>query len=563
MTATLEALTTASPTWVQCCRCRTFIYGKRFNRDLHVCVECGWHHQISARERISQLFDERSSHAIDVQLSYRYEFDFVDSKPYAQRLAEARKNTGLDDAMLCVHGKIEGHDVIAAIMDFAFMGGSLGSAVGELITMAAELALAHRIPLLIVCASGGARMQEGAISLMQMAKTTQMLSRLDEAGVLTISLITDPTYGGVAASFATATDIVLCEPGARMGFAGPRVIEQTIGRALPERFQTAESLLERGLIDGVITRSGLRSTLGQLLSITEDNPHDGVSQASDPLIRELAQLPERDAWQVVRLARDLGRPTTLDYAGLLLDDFIELHGDRVFGDCPAVVAGLGRLNGLALVLIGHQKGHTVSQSAARHFGMASPAGNRKAARLMTLAGKLGLPVVSLIDTPGAYPGAEAEEHGQAFRIAENLRLMSRLPVPIVAVVIGEGGSGGALALGVADRVLLSANAVYSVISPEGCAAILWRNRAAAPLAAAELGLEARTLLRLGVVDAILPEPEGGAQQDHSVAASLLGDALASTLQELIPLDPAVLLEQRAARFRRFGCWRATPEKADA
>ncbi|MFD8077183.1 carboxyltransferase subunit alpha [Streptomyces sp. NPDC059718] len=477
---------------------------------------------------------------------------FADTRPYAERLREARAATGLDEAVVCVHGTVEGQPVVVAAMDFRFLGGSLGLGVGSLITRAARSSLRRRVPLLLVTASGGARMQEGALSLMQMARTAQALTELDEAGVLVVSLVTDPTYGGVAASYATLADVIIAEPGARMGFAGPRVIQQTTGQRLPEGFQTAEFLFARGLIDDVVPRAALRPTLARLLRLRSG----GAAADRGPAVRVVRtadELPERDAWEAVRLARHPLRPTAADYAAHLLQDFHELHGDRLAADCPAVIGGPGLLHGSPVMLIGHHKGGPgLEERRRRHFGMATPAGYRKAARLMRTAAKLGMPVVTLIDTPGANPGPEAESGGQALAIAENLRLMARLPVPVVAVITGEGGSGGALAFAVADRVLVSANGIYSVISPEGCAAILWKDAGAAPAAAAALRLHARDLLRLGIVDGVVPEPPDGAHGDHAHAAALVGGALSAALDELRPWTPDRLLAERRDRFHRFG-----------
>jgi acetyl-CoA carboxylase carboxyl transferase subunit beta len=476
---------------------------------------------------------------------------FVDVRPYRERLREAHVGIGLDEAVVIARGTLRGEMVVAAVMDFDFMGGSVGCAAGELVTRAAEIALVERIPLLMATASGGARMQEGVYSLMQMAKTSQALAALDEAGILTITLITDPTFGGVAASFATLADLIVAEPGARMGFAGPRVIEQTTGQRLPVGFQTADFLFDHGLIDAVLPRSTVRPALARLLGL--QTPSDSVPRPSrDLLIRDVDLLPKRDAWDAVRLARHAGRPTTLDYAAHVLDWLQELHGDRIQGDCPAVVGGVGRLQGIPVVLIGQQKGRNTSERVARRFGMASPEGHRKAARLMRLAAKMDIPVVTLIDTPGAEPGVQAEERGQAIAIAENLRLMAGLPVPIVAVVTGEGGSGGALALAIADQVLACENAVYSVISPEGCAAILWRDTAFAPAAATALQLDARALLMHRIVDGVVPEPAGGAHTDPLAAAGLLREALVAALQELLPLSRDQLLRRRHQRFREYG-----------
>ncbi|MCE0764874.1 acetyl-CoA carboxylase, carboxyltransferase subunit beta [Pseudonocardia kujensis] len=524
------------------------VYAKRLQRAAGVCPECGHHSPLTAPERLVQLLDAGSVEALPVDVPDADVLAFVDSKPYPDRLRDARRRTGLDEAVLCARGRIAGHPVVVAAMDFRFLGGSLGAAVGEAITRACEVAEAERTPLLLVSASGGARMQEGILALMQMAKTSQALRRLDEAGVLTISLITDPTYGGVAASFATLCDVIVAEPGARLGFAGPRVIAQTIGETLPAGFQTAEYLLEHGIIDLIAPRAELRGTLAKLLAVG-----GGAAEVTDEpasvLVRDAAQLPERHPWEAVRAARRFGRPTTLDYANLLLEDFTELHGDRMAADCTAMITGLGRLAGIPVVLVGTQKGRTPAELPKRNYGMPTPAGYRKAARAMRLAGKLGLPVVSLVDTSGAFPGVAAEEQGQAVAIAENLRLLSGLPVPVVAVVTGEGGSGGALALALADEVLMCGDAVYSVITPEGCASILWKDAGAAPRAAEALRVDARSLLDLGVVDGVVPEAEHG---DHVAAADNLGSALVGSLLPLSRMDRETRLARRHERFRRFG-----------
>lgn len=564
--------------WVRCERCADLIYGKRFARTLRVCPDCGWHSPLTAQQRLDQLLDAGSAAPVGEVQPLHDPLEFADTRPYAERLADARARTGLREAVICALGRVEDQPVVVAAMDFRFLGGSLGCGVGALICEAARTALARRVPLLLVTASGGARMQEGALALMQMAKTAQAMAELDEAGILTVSLITDPTYGGVAASYATLADVLVAEPGARLGFAGPRVIEQTTGERLPEGFQTAEFLMEHGMVDNIVPRSALRPTLARLLALGRPAPPEGGAGAGGrtpaeaprtapagerpaaeggaargAVVRRLEEVAERDAWEAVRTARHPERPTVMDYLGRLLDDFHELHGDRLLEDCPAVVGGPGRLGGRPVMVIGqHKGGASLTERQAHRFGMPAPSGYRKSARLMRMAAKLGLPVVTLVDTPGAHPGPDAERGGQALAIADNLRLMSRLPVPVVAAVVGEGGSGGALALAVADRVLISAGGVYSVISPEGCAAILWKNPEAARAAAAALRLDPRELLRLGVVDGVVPEPPDGAHSDPAKAAALLGDALTETLSELVPWDPDRLLRARAERFRRFG-----------
>jgi len=287
--------------------------------------------------------------------------------------------------------------------------------------------------------------------------------------------------------------------------------------------------------------------------------------SEDPQARdEIARLEERlqrlqqkiygglTAWQRAQLARHPKRPHTLDFFNLLLEDFVELHGDRVFGDDKAIVGGLARFDGEPVVVLGHQKGRDTRENIARNFGMPHPEGYRKALRLMQLAAKFGKPILSFIDTPGAYPGLGAEERGQAEAIARNLREMAGLPTPIVCVVTGEGGSGGALAIGVGNRVLMLEHAIYSVISPEGCAAILWADAAKASEAAGLMRITAPDLLRLGVIDGIVPEPAGGAHRNWEATAANLRGALRDQLWELKSKSPEQLVEERYDKFRRIG-----------
>ena len=559
--ADVVATRAASAEWRRCPSCQAFVYYKRLKRNLHVCPECNHHFRLRIRDRLAMLLDEGSYEELSADLEPQDTLSFVDSKPYTERIAAAQKKAGAKSGALYGRGTIDGHRLIVSGIDFDFIGGSMSGAVGESITRAAELALDERTPLLVISASGGARMQEGCVSLMQMAKTSQAIGRLYEEGILYISLLTDPTYGGVSASFATLGDVLVSEPAARIGFAGPSVIEQTIRQKLPEGFQTSGFLMEHGMLDLVETRENLRRSLRTLLEFHEhaeaargdkaNSDRLPATEGAEP-IADAGDVPARDPWDVVQLARNIERPHTLDYAGWVFDDFLELHGDRLFEDDKAIVGGLARLGELSVVVIGHQKGSNTSEMMERNFGMPEPEGYRKGMRLMRYAAKFGMPVITLVDTAGAYPGLGAEERGQSNAIAESIMLMSRLPVPAITVVTGEGGSGGALALAAADRVLMLENSYYSVISPEGCATILFKDAASAPRAAAALRITGPDLLTLGIMDAVIPEPEGGAHTDHQATAANVKTALVANLRELLALEPSELLEKRYERFRKFG-----------
>ncbi|MDF5755374.1 acetyl-CoA carboxylase carboxyl transferase subunit alpha [Spongiactinospora sp. TRM90649] len=550
----------AHPQWTSCERCRSLVYLPRLDRDLHVCPECGHHRRIGAKRRLRTLLDPGSFRPATA-VRGGDPLGFSDSRPYPARLAQARRATSLADAACHGRGAIAGHEVVVLAMDFGFMGGSMGSAVGETVARAADDALATRTPLILVTCSGGARMQEGALSLMQMATTAQALLRLERAGVLRVCVLADPTFGGVTASFATLGDVLVAERGGLIGFAGPRVIAAATGRALPEGFQTAEYLLGKGLLDRVETRHSLRPLLARVLDLAAPrgpSPADGPGQvtaspSAGPVVTDPGLLTGgAGAWEIVRIARDIRRPTTLDYIRHMADDFVELHGDRCHGDDPAVVGGLCSIGGVRLVLIGHQKGHDTAELVARNFGMPHPWGYRKALRLMRLADRLGLPLVTLVDTQGAAPGVEAEARGQAWAIAETIAGMSDLRVPVVTAVTGEGGSGGAIALAVADRVLMMENACYSVISPESCSTILCGDPSQGPAMAEALRLTAPELLRLGVADAVIREPDGGAQADHAAAAAALKAALLAAIEQETGLAASGRTERRHDRFRRLG-----------
>ncbi|MFD7668954.1 acetyl-CoA carboxylase carboxyltransferase subunit alpha [Streptomyces sp. NPDC059788] len=544
MTAT--AAPAAHGDWERCGNCAALVYRPRLLRSRRVCPECGHHQRLTAAQRLATFVDP-DSFTCAPQVRGGDPLAFEDARPYPERLAEARGRTGLQDAVLYGRATVGGRPVVAAAMDFAFLGGSMGSAVGEAVTRACELALRERVPLILAVASGGARMQEGAVSLMQMAKTAQAMRALRDAGVLSVCVLTDPTFGGVTASFATLGDVLLAERGALIGFAGPRVIAAATREELPPGFQTAEYLKSRGLLDRVETRDSLRPLLVRLLAVTSPGrARAGECGAADEPARPLTP------YETLRLARDPRRPTTLDHIWRMCTDFVELHGDRLEGDDPAIVGGPALLDGRPVMVIGHQKGHDTGELIARNFGLAHPEGYRKALRLMRLADRLGLPVVTLVDTQGAAPGVRAEDRGQSWAIAECLAGMSRLSVPVVSVVIGEGGSGGALALAVANHVLMLRHAVYSVISPESCSTILYGDPSHGPRMAEALRITAPELLRLGIVDAVVPEPPGGAQAAPAAAAEHLKTAVRQALRELAGLSGDELRKHRYERFRALG-----------
>lgn len=543
--------------YAKCNSCKRIVDIEEAARDLDVCPHCGHHMRLGARRRLEITCDEGSFQEWFADLTAT---DFLGFPGYAGKLQTARTKTGEADAVVCGRATVEGMPCAIFVMNGDFMMGSMGAVVGEKISRTFERAAAEGLPVVGFTVSGGARMQEGTTSLMQMAKVSAARQRFGAQGGFYLCVLTDPTSGGVTASFAMEGDVILAEPGALVAFAGPRVIEQTIHKKLPEGFQSAEFQLEHGFVDRIVARADMRDEVGRLLNLHA--PAEVASQWVRPCMHAAQEAPARPvkvkgattmpevscAYDRVKNARSTERATALDIIDNLFTDFVELHGDRGFRDDAAVVAGVARLGGRSVTVIATERGRNLKERVTRNFGSAHPEGYRKALRLMHQAERFDRPVVCLIDTSGAYCGIEAEERGQGAAIADNLVAMAGLACPVVSVVIGEGGSGGALGLGVADRVWMLENAVYSVISPEGCASILYKDASKAPEAAAALGLTADKLLELGIIDRIVSEGTGS---PADVAANLR-EVLVPTLDELACRPTDTLLQERYEKFRQMG-----------
>ena len=404
-------------------------------------------------------------------------------------------------------------------------------------------------------------MQEGIISLMQMAKTSAAIKKHDEAGLLYTVVLTDPTTGGVTASFAMLGDIILAEPGALIGFAGPRVIRQTIGQELPKGFQRAEFLLEHGMIDNIVERKDLKQTLSFIIKIHSkcDNKMEDYKKYLSDKMNELKYKYEYDedknhlnSWEKVQAARSSMRPTALEYIDRLTKNFYELHGDRLYGDDKSVIGGIAMFGKQPVTVVGLQKGMDTKDNIYRNFGMPQPEGYRKSLRLIKQAEKFHRPVICFVDTPGAYPGMGAEERGQGEAIARNLMEMSRLKTPIISIFVGEGGSGGALALAVGDTVWMLEHGMYSVLSPEGFASILWRDPSRVDEAAELMRMTADHLLQNNVIDRKFTESPNGIEKDLPYTTDQIAKALAETLPKLQSTPVEELLEKRYQRFRQYG-----------
>lgn len=530
----------------KCNKCGAAIIAEEVKRDGYICPKCGGYFRVHAYRRIQMVADPDTFEEWDHDLTGGNPMHY---RGYEEKVHALQEKTGLQEAVVTGKCRINGKETVLAVCDGRFMMSSMGWAVGEKITRAVENATEKRLPVIIFACSGGARMQEGITSLMQMAKTSAALKRHSDAGLLYVSVLTEPTTGGVTASFAMLGDVILAEPGALIGFAGPRVIEQTIHQKLPKGFQRAEFLLEHGFIDDIVKRENLKETLGKILTFHEKG--DLVPGQNQLECSHIGNAPFLSAWERVQLSRKMDRPSGSDYIEALFDDFTEFHGDRTYGDDKAIIGGIASFHGMPVTVIAQQKGNNTKENIYHNFGMPMPEGYRKALRLMKQAEKFHRPVICFVDTPGAFCGVEAEERGQGEAIARNLMELSGLKTPVLSIVTGEGGSGGALALAAGDQVWMLENSVYSVLSPEGFASILWKDSTRAEEAAEVMKLTATDLYQKGIIEEMIPEPEEFHTESLWQVTGILDGKIEEFIKEYDKLSENELLNRRYERFRKF------------
>ena len=543
---------------IKCPKCGKMVERDRVVKKKYICYECGGYFRVKTNNRIRMVADPKTFEPWfeDMEVS-----NPLDYEGYEDKLATAREKTGLKEAVTVGRCKVFGEDIVLGICDSRFMMASMGHVVGEKITCAIERATALNLPVFIFCCSGGARMQEGIVSLMQMEKTSAAIRKHGDAGLLYCSILTDPTTGGVTASFAMLGDVIMAEPGALVGFAGPRVIKQTIGQELPEGFQTSEFLVEHGIIDGIVKRENLKKTIYFLVKTHQCNgkktyadyrPNEEFHfELSETLKEQSWFSTPRSAWEKVKAVRQVERPSASDYISHIFDFFVESHGDRAFRDDKAMIGGLAFLDGQPVTIIADEKGKDFKECQERNFGMPMPEGYRKALRLMKQAEKFNRPVISFVNTSGAFCGIEAEERGQGEAIARNLMEMSSLKVPVLCLMIGEGGSGGALATAVGNEVWMMENATYSILSPEGFASILWKDANRAKEASEVMNITAQDLKRLGVIEEIIPEFGGADHKTTEAIAGYMKEHIKDFLRKYDGMSGEQIAEERYQRFRKF------------
>lgn len=547
---------TVDESLVKCPKCGRMVNPARVIKRKYSCYECGGYFRVKTNARIRMVADPHSFTPWfeDMEISNPLSFE-----GYEEKLQQAKEKTGLSEALTIGQCKVFGEDIVLGVCDSSFMMSSMGHVLGEKLTKSVERAIEKRLPVFLFCASGGARMQEGIISLMQMAKTSAAIQKLGEAGLLYCPILTDPTTGGVTASFAMLGDVIMAEPGALIGFAGPRVIRQTIGQELPEGFQTAEFLLEHGFVDGIVKRENLKKTIyfsvrahqckeGSYANFGGEEFHYQPTEIIKE--KEWTSTP-LSAWEKVKAVRNVKRASAFDYMEQIFDHFVEAHGDRAFRDDPSIIGGIGFIGEQPVTVIAGHKGKSMKECKERNYGMPLPEGYRKALRLMKQADKFNRPIVCFVNTPGAFPGMEAEERGMGESIARNLLEMSALKVPVLCILIGEGGSGGALATAVGNQVWMLENATYSILSPEGFASILWKDGSRAKEASEVMKITAQDLKDLNVIEKIVPE-YGGADDDTKEAiGGFLKENICQFLKGYDGMQGDAIRQERYDRFCKF------------
>lgn len=549
------AIKNENPNEIKCPKCGKIVDKAKVIKKKYVCYECGGYFRVRTNNRIRMVADLNTFEPWFEDMPVSNPLDY---EGYEDKLAAAREKAGLKEAVTVGKCKVFGEDIVLGICDSRFMMASMGHVVGEKLTRAIEKATELKLPLFIFCCSGGARMQEGIVSLMQMAKTSAAIKRHSEAGLLYCSILTDPTTGGVTASFAMLGDIIMAEPGALIGFAGPRVIKQTIGQELPEGFQTAEFLVEHGIIDGIVKRENLKKTIYFLIKThqCEESKYAEFGkeyhfELNEILKEQVSKATPISAWEKVKAVRQVQRPSASDYISYIFDHFVEAHGDRAFSDDGAVVGGVAFLDGQPVTIISDEKGKNFKECEKRNFGMPKPEGYRKALRLMKQAEKFNRPIISFVNTPGAFCGIEAEERGQGEAIARNLLEMSALKVPVLCILIGEGGSGGALATAVGNEVWMMENATYAILSPEGFASILWKDSGRAKEASEVMNITAQDLKRLGIIEEIVPEFGGASNDTKEAIAGYMKENIKKFLEKYNGKSGEEIAGERYDRFRSF------------
>ena len=505
-----------------------------------VCPKCNFHYTMSAKQRIESLIDINSFKETNKSLTSVDPLAFVSNSSYKDSIIKDQKRTGLSEAIITGHCTISGFECNLIALDFGFMGGSMGSVVGEKISLTFEDSAQKKIPVICIVTSGGSRIQEGTLSLMQMAKVATASNKLSNNGVPHITVLANPTTGQSYASFANLADIILAEPQAILGYNPIETMSEVNTDKNVHIPHTSESHLEHGMIDAIVHRKDLKDVLSALLELF--GKEFTINKISKSKLIESHQT-DTPAWKSVELSRHPKRPKSSDLMARMLDNFIELHGDRSFSDDPTIISGIGQLNGQTIAIIGQER---INETRIM------PEGFRKAQRTLLLAKKFKLPVITLIDTPGVNLSFESEHRGIGNSIAKTMSLMSDIDVPTISIIIGEGGSAAALSLAISDKSLMLKNAIYSPISPEEASELLYKDKDKKEKVADDLKLTSLDCKNLGIIDSVINEPDEGAHKNHYETVRMIKRSIVHELSYLQGKSIRSIKKSRYKKFRDIG-----------
>lgn len=533
----------------KCQECKRDIDEDVLDKTLSICPFCGAYLRFHAYKRIESLADEDSFEEWDKEEKV---YNPMNVDGYVEKIIKTQKMHNLNEGIVIGQVTIDNNKAAIGVMDTRFMMGSMGHVVGEKVAILFEIAAEKKLPVILFCCSGGARMQEGNISLMQMVKTSEAVQKHNLKRLFFISVLTNPTMGGVTASFATQADIVIAEKGAMIGFAGPRVIEQNMGVNVPEGFQSADFQMEHGFLDAIVEREQLKDYLSNILMIhSKKNPRRWKALFSKKRKCHVF-ADDMNPWEKIKIARSLERPSSISYINKIFDGFTQLAGDRVYGDDHAVIGGVAFFHNRPVTVVGQVKGKKSLQEAIFYnWGMPKPSGYKKTLRLIKQAEKFKRPVICFVDTIGADCGISAEEHGQGFVISELIKEMTSLKTPVLSIIVGEANSGGALAFCVGNEVWMLENAVYSILSPEGYASIIWKDNRRAPEAAEMMKFKASDLLKMGIVDKVVEEKQPVTVDSIDGVCKNMETMIEDFLNKYSFIRTKQIVEQRYQKFRKY------------
>ena len=535
-----------------CFTCKTDIANSSKYKYFKVCSNCNFHFHMPAKDRINSIIDSGSFKEINKNLTSSFEqIAQEEIEKYDEKIKTDQFRTGLNEAVITGTAEINDNELVIIALDFGFLGGSMGLIVGEKIALAYELAAKKQLPVVTIINSGGSRIQEGVISLMQMSKTVSAANLLKNSNIPMISILCNPSTGQTMSSFATLSDIIIGEPGARIGYSSYRKLKSKNTDELKDKY-TSEDFLKKGFVDLVIERNNLRYQLSTIISILKPKYSFNPKKIK---ISPKKKFKYNDPLDSLKISRNLKRPKSSDYINDIFSDFIELHGDRIENDDDSVKIGIGKITNQPFLLIAQERkvlSKTNNNVERNYNNKILPSGFRKASRALDLAEKFKIPCLCLVDSVYPELSLKSEYSGLAYSISELISKKLSLETPILSVIIGEGGSETALAFSIADTIMMQKNSIFTPLSPEEAAKIKLGDSRKVKEISSIMKFTSQDCLDLGIIDRVIDEPQDGSHQDHAEASRILQESIIEELSLIKDVYPKTLAKRRSKKFRKMG-----------